>query len=71
MAEPLGKEEVGARLVDCLSVAEVGTLRRILRKIIDAEAGSLDIFEPLLAQLRESKSADSPFPLPSGTSGKK
>ncbi|MDQ0011832.1 DNA-binding MarR family transcriptional regulator [Variovorax boronicumulans] len=69
-AEPIGKE-MEARFLDCLTVAEVDTLRRILHKIIDAEAGSRDIFEFLLAQLRESKSADSSSPPASGTSRKK
>lgn len=66
-AEPIG-QEMEARFLDCLSATEVDTLRRILHKIIDAEAGSRDIFEFLLAQLRESKSSDSstspPFDIP-------
>ncbi|QNK67549.1 MarR family winged helix-turn-helix transcriptional regulator [Variovorax sp. PAMC26660] len=69
-AEPIGRE-MEARFLDCLSAAEVGTLSRILQKIIDAEAGSRDIFEFLLAQLRESKSSDSSTPPPSDTPRKK
>jgi MarR family transcriptional regulator, temperature-dependent positive regulator of motility len=68
-AEPIG-QEMEARFLDCLSASEVDTLRRILHKIIDAEAGSRDIFEFLLAQLRESKSSNSSTP-PSGTPRKK
>jgi DNA-binding MarR family transcriptional regulator len=55
-AEPIGKE-MEARFLDCLTVSEVDTLRRILHKLIDAEAGSRDIFEFLLAELRASKAA--------------
>ena len=69
-AEPIGRE-MEARFLDCLAVAEVAALHRILNKIIDAEAGSRDIFEFLLAQLRESKAADSASTPPSGTSRKK
>jgi DNA-binding MarR family transcriptional regulator len=68
-AEPLG-QEMEARLLDNLSVAEVGSLRRILQKIIDAEAGSRESFEILLTLLRESKSSKSSTP-PSGTPRKK
>ncbi len=53
-AEPIGYE-MEARFLDCLSVAEIESLRRILHKLIDAEEGSRDIFEFLLVQLRESK----------------
>lgn len=69
-AEPIGVE-MEARFLDCLTTGEVDTLRRILHKIIDAEAGSRDIFEFLLTQLRESKASDSSPPPPSGTPRKK
>ncbi|ADU37652.1 DNA-binding MarR family transcriptional regulator [Variovorax boronicumulans] len=69
-AEPIGRE-MEARFLDCLTVAEVAALHRILNKIIDAEAGSRDVFEFLLTQLRESKAADSSSTPPSGTSRKK
>ena len=59
-AEPLAKE-LEARFLDCISEAEMKSLQRILRKIIDAEARSRDVFEFLLAQLRESKASDSPL----------
>jgi len=64
-AEPIG-HEMEARFLDCLSVSEVQTLSRILHKIIDAEAGSRDIFEFLIAQLRDSKAADA-APSPSAS----
>lgn len=69
-AEPIG-QEMEARFLDCLTGTEVDTLRRILHKIIDAEAGSRDIFEFLLAQLRESRSSDSSTPPPPVTPRKK
>jgi hypothetical protein len=58
-----------ARFLDCLSTSEVETLRRILHKIMAAEEASRDIFEFLLTQLRESKSADSSSPPPPPSSG--
>ncbi len=61
-AEPIG-QEMEARFLDCLTVAEVKALHRTLHKIIEAEAASRDIFEFLLVQLRESKSSDSSAPL--------
>jgi DNA-binding MarR family transcriptional regulator len=67
-AEPIGRE-MEARFLDCLSTSEVETLRRILHKIMAAEEASRDIFEFLLTQLRESKSADSSSPPPSPSSG--
>jgi DNA-binding MarR family transcriptional regulator len=63
-AEPIGRE-MEARFLDCLSASEVQTLHRILQKIIDAEAGSRDMFEVFLAMLRDSKEGDAS---PSSTS---
>jgi len=56
-AEPIG-QEMEARFLDCLNATEIQTLRRTLHKIIDAEAHSRDIFEFLIAQLRESKAGE-------------
>jgi DNA-binding MarR family transcriptional regulator len=58
-AEPIG-HEMEARFLDCLSASEVQTLNRILQKIIDAEAGSRDMFEVFIAMLRDSKEDDTP-----------
>lgn len=69
-AEPIGRE-MEARFLDCLAAVEVKALHRTLNKIIDAEAASRDIFEFLLAQLRESKSSDSSAPSPSDNSRKR
>lgn len=54
-AEPLG-HELESRFLDVLTSAEIASLRRMLLKLITAEAGSRDIFDFLLARLRESKS---------------
>lgn len=53
-AEPLG-HEMEARFQDVLTPAEIAALRRMLLKLIAAESGSRDIFDFLLARLRESK----------------
>lgn len=58
-AEPIG-HEMEARFLDCLSASEVQTLNRILQKIIDAEAGSRDMFEVFIAMLRDSKEGNAP-----------
>ena len=54
-AEPLG-HEMESRFRDVLTPAEIAALRRMLLKLIAAEAGSRDIFDFLVARLRESKS---------------
>lgn len=73
-AEPIG-HEMEARFLDCLSAAEVQTLNRTLQKIIDAEAGSRDMFEVFIAMLRDSKEGDvspsSTPPSPSSSPRKK
>ena len=71
-AEPIG-QEMEARFLDCLSVADVDNLRRILLRLIQAEAGSRDIFEFMLARLKESKAApdSSPASAPASKSRKK
>ena len=70
-AEPIG-HEMEARFLDCLSVADIENLRRILNKLITDEEGSRDIFEFLLVQLRESKeSPPSSSPSSSAPSRKK
>ncbi len=70
-AEPLG-HEMESRFLDTLSAAEVDSLHRILRKLIDSEERTRDIFEFLLQQLRESKeSPPAPVPPSSAPSRKK
>ncbi|MGJ7565950.1 MarR family winged helix-turn-helix transcriptional regulator [Variovorax sp. GB1R11] len=69
-AEPLG-HEMEARFLDCLTEEEMKSLRRILQKIIHAEAASRDIFEFLLTQLRESKASDASASPTSNASSKR
>jgi DNA-binding MarR family transcriptional regulator len=66
-AEPIG-HEMEARFLDCLSASEAQTLTRILQKIIDAEAGSRDMFEVFIAMLRDSKESDAAPSPPSSSS---
>ncbi|GAA5231719.1 MarR family transcriptional regulator [Verticiella sediminum] len=48
-AEPLGKK-LERGFLNCLSAAEVDTLRTLLKKMIDAEAASRDRFDAWLAE---------------------
>ena len=53
-AEPIG-HEMEVRFLDALTENEVASLRRILCKLIKAEADSREVFDFLIAKLRESR----------------